>query len=132
MQRSQRLCEKNDKYYARNAKAVKLLRNEYMQKINAEQGSGPASFQADVSISMTEAQNMLDGLADNEPIDWLLGRALRGVAVCISRGTSASVTRGRDSCAMVICPPGWRLDRIPCGAQNSPFGASGWREASPI
>ena len=35
-----RLCEKSDKYYSRNAKAVKLLCSEFMQKINSQQASG--------------------------------------------------------------------------------------------
>jgi integrase len=40
VQRSHRLCEKSEKYYARNAKSVKLLRNEFMQTINVQQASG--------------------------------------------------------------------------------------------
>jgi integrase len=39
VQRSHRLCEKDEKYYAPNAKAVKLLRNAHMQKINVQQAS---------------------------------------------------------------------------------------------
>ncbi|MGE5734163.1 MAG: hypothetical protein ACM34E_03635, partial [Acidobacteriota bacterium] len=39
VQRSERLCEKNDKYYGRNAKAVKLLRDDFMHKQNQEQAS---------------------------------------------------------------------------------------------
>jgi integrase len=40
VQRSRRLCEKSEKYYARNAKSVKLLRNDFMQTINTQQASG--------------------------------------------------------------------------------------------
>lgn len=41
VQRSEKLCEKNDKYYARTAKAVKLLRDDFMHKLN--QGAGQPS-----------------------------------------------------------------------------------------
>jgi hypothetical protein len=34
VQRSHRLCEKSDKYYALNAKAVKLLRDDFMLTVN--------------------------------------------------------------------------------------------------
>jgi integrase len=44
------LCEKNEKYYARNAKSVKLLRNEFMQKINTEQARGRA-IQKDMGVA---------------------------------------------------------------------------------
>lgn len=50
VQRSKRLCEKNEKYYARNAKSVKLLRNEFMQRINTEQASGRA-IQKDMRVA---------------------------------------------------------------------------------
>ncbi len=39
MQRSHRLCAKGGKYYARDCKAVKLLRDEHMLKINQGQQS---------------------------------------------------------------------------------------------
>jgi integrase len=50
VQRSHRLCEKNEKYYARNAKSVKLLRNAFMQTVNVQQASGRPA-QQDMSIS---------------------------------------------------------------------------------
>ena len=50
VQRSHRLCEKSEKYYARNAKSVKLLRNDFMQKVNTQQASG-RSTQQDMTIS---------------------------------------------------------------------------------
>jgi hypothetical protein len=49
VQSSHRLCEKNDKYYALNAKAVKLLRNEFMQTVNQNQ-QRPSLQQADMDI----------------------------------------------------------------------------------
>jgi integrase len=47
VQSSHRLCEKNDKYYALNAKAVKLLRNEFMATVNQQR---PSSQQQDIGI----------------------------------------------------------------------------------
>lgn len=38
VQRSEKLCEKNDKYYGLNAKSVKLLRDEFMNKRNQQSG----------------------------------------------------------------------------------------------
>jgi integrase len=58
VQRSERLCEKNDKYYARNAKAVKLLRNEFMQRVNTQQASGRPS-QQDMSVTSFWEQRYL-------------------------------------------------------------------------
>src|ERR1039458_6853866 len=49
VQRSHRLCEKSEKYYARNAKSVKLLRNDFMQKVNTQQASG-RSTQQDMTV----------------------------------------------------------------------------------
>ncbi len=49
VQRSQRLCDKSDKYYSKNAKAVKLLCNEFMHKINSQQASS-RSIQQDMQI----------------------------------------------------------------------------------
>jgi integrase len=46
-QLSHRLCEKNDKYYARTAKAVKLLRDDFMHKLNQEQASHHAVNRAE-------------------------------------------------------------------------------------
>ena len=40
VQSSRRLCAKDAKYYALNAKAVKLLRNEFMQTVNQQRPSG--------------------------------------------------------------------------------------------
>jgi integrase len=42
VQRSEKLCEKNDKYYARTSKAVKLLRDDFMHKQNQQQNSNRA------------------------------------------------------------------------------------------
>jgi integrase len=42
VQRSEKLCEKSDKHYARNAKAVKLLRDDFMHKHNQESASNRA------------------------------------------------------------------------------------------
>jgi integrase len=39
VQRSERLCEKNHKYYARTAKAVKLLRDDFMYRLNQAHAS---------------------------------------------------------------------------------------------
>jgi hypothetical protein len=38
VQRSERLCSKGAKFYARNAKAVKLLRDEFMLTVNQQAG----------------------------------------------------------------------------------------------
>jgi integrase len=60
VQRSERLCEKNDKYYARNAKAVKLLRDDFMHKQNQEQASHRAvNRAADMRILDFWDQNYL-------------------------------------------------------------------------
>jgi len=40
VQRSHRLCEKGGKYYARDCKAVKLLRDEFMLTVNTQEASG--------------------------------------------------------------------------------------------
>jgi hypothetical protein len=37
VQRSQRLCDKSEKYYALDAKAVKLLRDEFMLTVNQQE-----------------------------------------------------------------------------------------------
>jgi integrase len=50
VQRSHRLCEKSEKYYARNAKSVKLLRNEFMQPVNTQQASGRVTAK-DMTVS---------------------------------------------------------------------------------
>jgi len=42
VQKSHRLCEKNDKYYSSKAKAVKLLRDEFMLTIGSRQGRSVA------------------------------------------------------------------------------------------
>ena len=52
VQRSERLCERNDKYYARNAKAVKLLRDDFMHKLNQQQNGNRAVNRA---VDMTVA-----------------------------------------------------------------------------
>lgn len=50
---SHRLCEKSDKYYGRNAKAVKLLRDDFMNKVNQQQGSNRAVKRA-VDMRITD------------------------------------------------------------------------------
>jgi integrase len=50
VQRSYRLCEKGGKYYARDCKQVKLLRDEYMLKINQNQ-QAPSRLHRDMPIS---------------------------------------------------------------------------------
>jgi integrase len=45
MQRSHRLCQKGGKYYARDCKAVKLLRDEYMLSLNQTQQTSPHAEQ---------------------------------------------------------------------------------------
>ncbi len=50
VQRSYRLCEKGGKYYARDCKQVKLLRDEHMLKINQNQQT-PSRLQQDMPIS---------------------------------------------------------------------------------
>lgn len=47
---SQRLCERSHKYYSKNAKAVKLLRDDFMHKINSQQDS-VRTVQADMSVA---------------------------------------------------------------------------------
>src|SRR5581483_660404 len=42
VQRSHRLCDKDSRYYARNARAVKLLRDAFMVSVNEEQANGKA------------------------------------------------------------------------------------------
>ena len=39
VQKSHRLCDKNDKYYSSKAKAVKLLRDEFMLTVSSRQGT---------------------------------------------------------------------------------------------
>jgi hypothetical protein len=48
VQRSEKLCEKNNKYYARNAKAVKLLRDEFMNKLNQRHGHRAVNQAVDI------------------------------------------------------------------------------------
>jgi integrase len=50
VQRSHRLCDKSDKYYSKNSKAVKLLCSELMLKINSQQASG-RTVQQDMRIA---------------------------------------------------------------------------------
>jgi integrase len=52
VQRSEKLCEKSDKHYARNSKAVKLLRDDFMHKQNQEQATHRAVNRA---VDMTVA-----------------------------------------------------------------------------
>ena len=47
VQRSERLCSKDAKYYAKNAKAVKLLRDEFMLTINQQ---APGHVNVDTTI----------------------------------------------------------------------------------
>jgi integrase len=42
VQKSHRLCERNDKYYSSKAKAVKLLRDEFMLTVSTRQGRAVA------------------------------------------------------------------------------------------
>jgi hypothetical protein len=51
VQRSQRLCEKSDKYYGRNSKAVKLLRDDLMNKRNQEHERRAVNHAADMSVA---------------------------------------------------------------------------------
>src|SRR4051812_22935219 len=50
VQRSERLCMKDDKHYAANARAVKLLRDKFMLSINSQQANGH-SFAQDMRIA---------------------------------------------------------------------------------
>lgn len=50
VQHSEKLCEKNHKYYARNAKAVKLLRDDFMNKLNQQNGPHAANRAVDMPI----------------------------------------------------------------------------------
>lgn len=51
VQRSERLCEKSDKYYSRNSKAVKLLCADLMNKRNQKQASRAVNRAADMSVA---------------------------------------------------------------------------------
>jgi len=50
VQRSERLCEKSDKHYARNSKAVRLLRDDFMNKRNQEHARRAVNHAADMSV----------------------------------------------------------------------------------
>jgi integrase len=56
VQSSHRLCSKDEKYYALNAKAVKLLRNEFMQTVNQQR---PSSQRQDMDITAFWEQHYL-------------------------------------------------------------------------
>jgi integrase len=50
VQRSARLCEKNDKYYGVKSQAVKRLRNEFMTKINSQESGRGGRVHQDMSV----------------------------------------------------------------------------------
>ncbi|HEY6352373.1 MAG TPA: hypothetical protein VI636_23490 [Candidatus Angelobacter sp.] len=50
VQRSERLCDKSDKYYSKNAKSVKLVCSDFMQKINHQQANG-RGVQQDMGVA---------------------------------------------------------------------------------
>ena len=59
-QKSERLCEKSDKYYSRKAKSVQLLVRDFMNKVNQEQCSQRAVNHAvDMSIAAFWEQRYL-------------------------------------------------------------------------
>jgi integrase len=51
VQRSERLCEKSDKYYARNSKAVKLLGADFMHKVNQQVSRRAVTHAADMTVA---------------------------------------------------------------------------------
>jgi integrase len=64
-QASHRLCEKNDKYYSRTCKAVKLLRDQFMTTVNTQ----PAHVCADMRIADFWEQRYLPYCEAIRPVD---------------------------------------------------------------
>lgn len=50
VQRSEKLCEKTDKYYSPKSKAVKLLRDEFMNRHNQQDGKRAVNRAADMTV----------------------------------------------------------------------------------